>query len=209
MKVFYFNANEVSDNEIEKILSRSEEHRAARYKKAASAISGRETLCAGFLLRYAVSQYASVPLEDIKSAYDPSGRPVITAPDAVKSVYVSLTHTQGHIFCAVSSTPVGIDAEILRDFDRALVKRFFNKKEQGYLSQSKDESEARGRFFEVWTTKEAYFKQGIANIKSFLEADFTSIKNRVSKTHKDMLLSVAGDLPIEVDDVTEKILNNF
>ncbi len=210
MKVFYFNANEVSDNEIEKILSHSEKHRAARYKKAVSVISGRETLCAGFLLRYAVSQYANIPFEDVKSAYDPSGRPILASPENITPLYVSLTHTQGHIFCAVSSAPVGIDAEVLRTFDTALAKRFFNDKEQAYIAAAKDDDEARTRFFEIWTLKEACFKQGTVDIKSFLEADFMAVRDKSSRIYGDMLLSVVGDSDLsEIENVTEKALKFF
>ena len=100
-----------------------------------------------------------------------TGQPYLTGCD----LYVSISHCEEMIACAVSEVPVGIDIERLRPIDRKLCAKVCVAEEQHYVLR---DEEAEGlcedpqilqRFFEVWTGKEAWFKKcgtGITDLKS-------------------------------------------
>ena len=111
---------------------------------------------------------------------------------------------------AVSEFPVGVDAEHVRAFDKALIERFFTPEEQKYIASSHTVDEAQTRFFDIWTTKEAYFKCGYENLVSFLKVDSLTVKGKVSKRYGKLLITVVGDgLYTEVEDVTERVIAFF
>jgi phosphopantetheinyl transferase len=58
-------------------------------------------------------------------------------------------------FCAVSDTPVGIDAEKNRPFKKRDKYHFFSENENTYVNSS---SNTNLSFLEIWTRKEALFK---------------------------------------------------
>ena len=90
------------------------------------------------------------------------GRPYF---EGLSNVDFSLTHTKGLAVCALqqrqSDPPprLGIDAEVLTDFDDAKIGafslRFFGKHEQAYLEGASDRPAA---FTEIFVRKESYAK---------------------------------------------------
>ena len=91
----------------------------------------------------------------------PSGQPVLPGEPA----FVSISHCDDRVVCAVSRTPVGIDIEKVRPIRPGMMERVCTAEELRYL-RSGNETE---RFFEVWTAKEAYFKMmgtGITNLQA-------------------------------------------
>lgn len=91
----------------------------------------------------------------------PSGQPVLPGGQA----FVSISHCDDRVVCAVSRTPVGIDIEKVRPIRPGMMDRVCTAEELRYL-RSGNETE---RFFEVWTAKEAYFKMmgtGITNLQA-------------------------------------------
>ncbi len=75
-------------------------------------------------------------------------------------LHTSLTHSGAWVFVAVSrGGPVGVDVELMRP-DRPLERlsrRFFPREEQDWLARS-SAAEQVGRFYALWTAKEALFK---------------------------------------------------
>lgn len=91
----------------------------------------------------------------------PSGQPVLPGNPA----FVSISHCDDRVVCAVSRTPVGIDIEKIRPIRPGMMERVCTTEELRYV-RSGNEAE---RFFEVWTAKEAYFKMmgtGITNLQA-------------------------------------------
>ena len=81
--------------------------------------------------------------------YLENGKPVFTGEG-----YLSVSHSGGDLFVAVSSVPVGLDAEAPRPVPARLAKRWFSP-----LEQEQD-------FFAVWTAKEAVAKIGGAGLSA-------------------------------------------
>ena len=69
--------------------------------------------------------------------------------------YVSISNKPGLIAVAVSTKPIGIDLEFLKNRDFSVLLRGFSENiRQVFLTQSNQVD----YFFKLWTTAEAYFK---------------------------------------------------
>jgi phosphopantetheine--protein transferase-like protein len=70
----------------------------------------------------------------------------------------SLTHTHGLVGCAVSSVPLGIDAEwVGRMCEPSLAKASLSDAEYHHWEKT-DKTQQQRSFFRIWTIKEAYAK---------------------------------------------------
>ncbi len=103
-------------------------------------------------------------------------------------LYVSISHSEEGVACAVSTENVGIDIEKIKPVKTALINYVCTSDEKEYVfSNSKQtdqtlitEKETLIRFFKVWTAKEAYFKRhGKDNLLSV---------NTVKLSRKDFLI---------------------
>lgn len=110
---------------------------------------------------------------DAKLHCKDNGQPYLTGCN----LYVSISHCEGKIACAISCDPVGIDIERIRPVNLKLCRHVCVPEEKAYVLGKCREYEDREcqdpevlrRFFEVWTAKEAYFKKcgtGITDLKS-------------------------------------------
>ena len=76
---------------------------------------------------------------------------------ADKSVHFSISHTPRHVFCALSSRPIGIDAEELtRNIDLRLAGKILSPTEKAQFEAATDKRRALLTF---WVLKEADGKQ--------------------------------------------------
>lgn len=87
----------------------------------------------------------------------PGGQPVLPGNEA----FVSISHCDDRVVCAVSSAPVGIDIEKIRPVRDGMAQRVCTEEELSYAGQDMT------RFFEIWTAKEAYFKMKGTGITNF------------------------------------------
>jgi 4'-phosphopantetheinyl transferase len=98
-------------------------------------------------------------------------------------IYFNITHTREAFAIAVSKDLyVGIDLEDThQDIDiHAIAKSFFSEKECRYIFQS--ESEARDRFFLLWTRKEALLKSlGTGIINNLNQVELYDHENIIKK----------------------------
>ena len=110
---------------------------------------------------YAISVYASAAAVRLAKEFigdenaefiferDGRGKPYFKNTDGL---FFSISHSFPHYAVAVSDNPVGIDIEKIRDVNLNISKRMFTENERKYVGQN------IGRFFEIWTKKEAYSK---------------------------------------------------
>lgn len=71
-------------------------------------------------------------------------------------LHFSISHTKGHVFCAISETPVGIDAEELdRKIDLRLAEKILSP---GELAQYRSAKDPRLALLTFWVLKEALVK---------------------------------------------------
>ena len=94
---------------------------------------------------------------------------------ANSSVYFSISHTKKHVFCVLSDTPVGLDAEeIDRDVRPELANKILSPSEKALYDNAENKKEALLR---LWVLKEAFVKcngqglQGYPNHTAFSPDD--------------------------------------
>lgn len=80
------------------------------------------------------------------------GKPYFPGED----IHFSISHTKRHVFCALSDTPIGIDAEELdRDIDLRLAGKILSPREKAQYDAVEDKRLALLTF---WVLKEAHLK---------------------------------------------------
>ena len=104
------------------------------------------------LVRAGISKTFALPIQEIKLMYTPTGKPYIYGRS---DIHVNITHSKNLIACAVSDEQVGIDAEMVRDFDLKLAKKYFTPKEIKLIENATDKNKM---FASIWTKKEAALK---------------------------------------------------
>ena len=103
----------------------------------------------------------------------PNGQPYLTGCD----LFVSISHSDQMVACAISEAPVGIDIEKIKPMSLRICRHLCVEEEKEYLFSGSNLSETDDcqdpavlrRLFEIWTAKEAYFKKcgtGITDLKS-------------------------------------------
>ncbi len=118
------------------------------------------TLIGICLTTKAVHDAFEIPLKDIHVKYKENGKPYISGRD---DIFISISHSDNFIVCAVSDSPVGIDTEKIRQYNPKLANKYFTEEDIAYISNS-DKA-----FTEIWTKKEAALKisgEGIKGIKN-------------------------------------------
>lgn len=70
--------------------------------------------------------------------------------------FFSISHTNNHVFCAISKSEIGIDAEELdRKVNLSIAKRILSSEE---LAEFEDQSNQKEALLKFWVMKEAYLK---------------------------------------------------
>lgn len=123
----------------------------------------KAAVAADHLARTMIAEACAVAEESIQFRKNENGKPYVVG----LPIQFNVSHSGNFVACAVDTRPVGIDIEQIRPIRPALVQKVCTEAEKAYV-------EAPGgdrlvRFFEVWTSKEAWFKYtgtGITDLKS-------------------------------------------
>ncbi|RMD84625.1 MAG: 4'-phosphopantetheinyl transferase superfamily protein [Candidatus Dadabacteria bacterium] len=143
--------------ELGTYLSPDEKRRAGtmrRKRRRSEFTAGRA------LARLAVAEYCGCKPQEVIIASDRNGRPLVRAPGHDCGLRIGITHSMGIAACAVAPVErLGIDVEVVRALPRleAVARRCFGEAELRDFGDLSD-AERRGRFFALWTLKEAYAK---------------------------------------------------
>ena len=81
--------------------------------------------------------------------------------------YISVAHTNNKTIIVASKRPIGIDMELIRDYDKSLLK---------YLNLPLMSNK---KFFKEWTRREAYIKKNDLRLSDIINIDY---KNNKFKT---------------------------
>lgn len=179
MKIYYLNANELCDKQINKIYSNAEQHRQIRYNSVSDLTSKKECIAADALIKLGVRDYLPKFKDTPKTAYLKSGKLVFTNVP----LCLSVTHTSGHVLLALDESDIGIDAEYIREINFIEIHRRFFKNAQAEPQSSLD-------FFSEWTSLEARFKCENASHIDFSQANYDT--PAVSTTYKELAVSIAS-----------------
>lgn len=173
---------------VDALLTRVSPARRAKIAALRFAGDRENALLAAVAVRLCAAEALGAENGQLQFACTVAGKPyLIGAPDFC----FSLSHTDGAVALAVSPTPVGADAERLREAPHGVAERFFTSEEQAYCTGADD------RFFEVWTRREALAKRsGVPLAETFAASrggkTADSTVTRIFRAD-DFMLAVASD----------------
>lgn len=84
--------------------------------------------------------------------YSEHGKPSIVGHP---EIFFNLSHCRSVVACVVSSSPVGVDVEEVREFKESLARYVLNDEEYAMISSSPQPDR---EFIRLWTMKESYLK---------------------------------------------------
>ena len=127
------------------------------------------------LLRAMYEKLTGKPMPEI--AISDRGKPYFPG----NPLYFSITHTKNHVFCAISSCPVGIDAEEEgRPVKPGLAEKILSEPEKQRYAAEPDKNAALLRF---WVLKEAYLKMLGTGLTGYPnQTDFDPNDSRITRT---------------------------
>ncbi|MBW7476453.1 4'-phosphopantetheinyl transferase superfamily protein [Paenibacillus oenotherae] len=116
----------------------------------------RRSLMGEMLLRVALQAdwQESCQGRELEFARSEHGKPYL---QGIEGVHYNLSHSGSWCVCAVSTEPVGVDVEQIKQQELAWVESHLSDEENNELRNAA-ETERLRRFFEIWTMKESYVK---------------------------------------------------
>lgn len=178
---------------LEGIISEERYKKMQRYYFEADKI---RSLFAEVLLRYALKKHYGLEGADIQFDTNEYGKPSLKKN---KNIYFNVSHSGDWILCAISSKPVGVDVEQIKEKNIDIAERFYAEEEYQTLLKSKNASEL---FFVYWTLKESYVKaEGKGMSISFStfafdvseEAIVLKVNGEVCHTYQFQVYKIAED----------------
>lgn len=114
----------------------------------------QQSLLGELLIRYIL--FKKFELNNSKIVFSKSkyGKPLL---NLLTDFHFNISHSKDWIVCAVDNRPIGVDIEVLRDFNLKIGKRFYTNQEYNYIINA-SELDQKYRFYEIWTMKESYMK---------------------------------------------------
>ena len=161
-------------------------------------LNGLDSRVAGkLLLAQMYEELTGEPMPPIEKA--PRGKPYFPGSD----LHFSITHTKTTVFCAVSDTEIGIDAEDLtRKVSPALAEKILSPGEYAQY-EALPEEERNEALLRFWVLKEAEAKCSGLGLRGYPNhTDFDLEDPRVQKLGGCMVAVICAGEP-NVEDNTE------
>ena len=171
MKWYHMDIRDMTDEEYGKYYAMADEARREKTDACRVREDSLRSIAGDRLARLAVSEHCGVPMEEIRFGRSGDGKPYAIGLD----VHFNISHSGCLAVCAVSDRPVGIDVQLMRPVRSALTRKACTPGELKYVQDASGfgetlTGEALVRFYQIWCTKEAYFKwlgTGIRDLKKF------------------------------------------
>ena len=182
----------INEKALDSVLSPDETKRLSQFKRAECKL---QYLKSRFALRCILAKYLNRHPANLEFSTDEHGKPWLSGNE--QKINFSLSHSAELALVAVSKANIGVDIEKIRAISQMdkFSKRFFSPRECDKLF-SCAKSLRLPKFFEIWTTKEAYLKaKGIGLRTSLKEADiglqgdFYATRLELCETHAGTVVS--------------------
>lgn len=144
----------ICQDEFQRLLQHVSEERRARILRYRHYDDACRSLAGDLLIRYALKKTFGLSDSELRFGKSPQGKPILLSQP---EYHFNLSHSGNHIVAGVGLYPLGVDAEMVKDIDFKLAKRFFSEEEYLYLANLPEE-EALWSFFRIWTLKESFVK---------------------------------------------------
>ena len=169
---------ELTEADYERCVALMEPERRRSVLSVTHEQTRRMTVLGEWVVKRKLAARFGRPVEDIALVRTPQGKPYVQG----LPMQFSLSHTGTYLAAAFDTTPVGVDAELVRPVSQRLAQRICTRSDWDYLSQGRDfdpqDEGQRRRFFEIWTAKEAWFKREGTGITRLRGLDYAPIPVR-------------------------------
>ena len=91
-------------------------------------------------------------ITDYTIAKNEKGKPFL---EEFPDVHFNISHCDGLAVCGISDKEIGVDAELIRNYNGKVMKRIFSAEEQSLIAVSENPDTD---FFKIWTLKESLCK---------------------------------------------------
>ncbi len=113
------------------------------------------SIVAELLIRMTLCHKLNLPNNLISFKVDTHGKPYLINN---RTIHFNSAHSNEWVVCALDTTPVGIDIELVVPIDYdAIAQQFFSKEEYQDI-YSKEPQQRLSYFYDLWTLKESYIK---------------------------------------------------
>lgn len=116
------------------------------------------SLIGQILTKKIVSNEMLIPKENVLIGKTKLGKPIIKKPSDL-NLDISISHSGSYLVIGIcDSGKIGVDIELLKDFDFKVFKNCLSVSEEMYINLGKEITQRLENFYEIWTRKEAILK---------------------------------------------------
>ncbi|MBQ7541285.1 MAG: 4'-phosphopantetheinyl transferase superfamily protein [Clostridia bacterium] len=184
LRIFALFTHDLTARDCAALCRAADASHAVRYRSHEDVPGAKASLAANVLLRYAASRVLDVPMTQVTTAAEPSGRPILPGT----GLHCSVSHSDGLCVCAVADAPVGIDTERLRAAPLRVAQRVFSALELRRLDGADDPDRV---FFEIWTKRESAVKLTGAGLRDISGVVPDNVRTRTFLFAVDYAVSVS------------------
>ncbi len=160
MKWYKFDIRNLTKEEYDfyfSLMSIEKQQRVSRFRHYSDKL---RSVSGEMLARKAISEWCNIDNSEIVFSKSKYGKPFVQD----MNVEFSVSHSGDFAVCAVDAFPIGIDIEKIRMVNTETIRKACTPEEADYILKNHTENHTPAedeliRFFEIWTAKEAYFKQ--------------------------------------------------
>ncbi len=194
--VYILNANKLTID-ISK-YSNIDKRRLEKIKKSNNSLFIKEQLGSNLLLNDILENNYFMDINTLDYIYNESGKPYLKD----KSLYFSLSHSNGIVALTISKEEIGLDIEFIKPVKESVAKRIMTIEEYN-IYNSLDKNKKITYFYEVWTSKEAYVKKlgtAITLNPSNIEIDEDILIKRITIDNNEYMLAVTNAISLTIDE---------
>ncbi|MFP7333175.1 4'-phosphopantetheinyl transferase superfamily protein [Shouchella clausii] len=144
----------LSDSDFQQAYARADLSRQRKIDAYLHRKDKERSLVGDMLVRLMLFRHFGYVSLKVPFTADRFGKPHL---EGQSGMHFNISHAGDWIVCAVDSSPVGIDVELIRTIDMAVTNHYFSDAEQERLNAVPPENKL-SYFFDLWTLKESYVK---------------------------------------------------
>ena len=138
----------------------------------------KQSILARILLKNILKNKYNINYNDIIVKYNKYGKPFIN------NINFNISHSHDYVIVATSNKNIGIDIEMIRDYNPTSMNLFCTDNEIKYINNNQNKKLA---FWKIYTLKEAYFKMLGTNLSNMKNVEFNILKNKITCVNNENL----------------------
>ncbi len=138
----------------------------------------KQSILARILLKNILKNKYNINYKDMIIKYNKYGKPFID------NISFNISHSHDYVIVATSNKNIGIDIEMIRDYNPTSMNLFCTDNEIKYINNNQNKKLA---YWKIYTLKEAYFKMLGTNLSNMKNVEFNILKNKITCVNNENL----------------------